>query len=117
MPKVEGTVTVKEFLSRIRLWMRVFGGKVYNLAGIPGIVRDCDYSASAYDARIKVRSKELFTIITVNGLDIYFHRLTGTIDGVGFGVTSNYSLETVRESAQIPDPFSLPRHTFRKRNQ
>jgi hypothetical protein len=30
-----------------------------------------------------VRVRDLFTIIEVNGLEIYFHRLTGTIDGVG----------------------------------
>lgn len=97
-----------------RLWIRVLAGKVYNLAGIPGIVRDCDYSSIACDARIKVRAKEMFTIINVNGLDVYFHRLTGTIDGVGLGATSSCSLEKVRESAQILEPSSLPHHTFQK---
>jgi len=27
----------------------------------------------------------LFSVVSVNGLDVYFHRLTGKIDGVGFG--------------------------------
>jgi len=66
-----------------RLWLRVLTGKIYNWAGIPGLVRDCDYKAGITDANISVRAKELFTIVTVNGLEIYFHRLTGRIDGVG----------------------------------
>jgi len=64
--------------------MRVLLAKLANLAGFPGFVRICDYEAGITDARIRVRVGEMFTIITVNGLDIYFHRLTGKIDGVGF---------------------------------
>ena len=102
------------FLSRIRLWSRVFGGKVYNLAGIPGIVRDCDYSSSAYDARIKVRAKDMFTIVTVNGLDIYFHRLTGSIDGIGLGEASNCKPAEVRESEQTHEPYAESHHMFQR---
>lgn len=68
----------------LRLRTRWYLGMILNLAGIPGLVRDCDYTASITDARVKVRASGMFTIITVNGLDIYFHRLTGKIDGVGF---------------------------------
>jgi hypothetical protein len=28
--------------------------------------------------------RPLFTIVTVNGVDVYFHRLTGGMDGIGF---------------------------------
>jgi hypothetical protein len=107
----------KMLASRMRLWARVLAGKAYNLAGVPGIVRDCDYSASVCNARIRVSAKEMFTIITVNGLDIYFHRLTGRIDGVGFGTTANsYTTDEAPESAPLPEPASpSPRHRFQKR--
>jgi hypothetical protein len=107
---------VKMLASRMRLWARVLAGKAYNIAGVPGIVRDCDYSATVCNARIRVRAKELFTIITVNGLEIYFHRLTGSIDGVGFGTTANsYTTDEVPESAPLPEPSSLTRPpTFQK---
>ena len=59
-------------------------GYIFNLAGIPGLVRNCDYEAVITDASIRVRVGEMYTVITLNGLDIYFHRLTGGIDGVGF---------------------------------
>lgn len=67
----------------LRLRLRVLWGAICNLAGLPGFVRDCDYQAGITDAHIRVRVGEIFTVITVNGLDIYFHRLTGWIDGVG----------------------------------
>ena len=105
----------KAIWGRTRLCVRVLLGKVYNLAGIPGVVRDCDYSSTTYDARISVRAKELFTIVNVNGLDIYFHRLTGNIDGIGFSGTSSCNSGPVHESGQILEPSLLPNHTFQKR--
>jgi hypothetical protein len=56
------------------------------------MVRKCDYRASVCDATVSVRTRDLFTIITVNGLDIYFHRLTGMIDGVGFSQNADCTL-------------------------
>lgn len=70
-------------LSLLRLRLRFALGQIFNLAGIPGLIRDCEYRSDITDAAIRVRAGEMFTVITVNGLDIYFHRLTGTIDGVG----------------------------------
>lgn len=89
--------------SWLRLGFRVGLGKLFNLAGIPGIVRKCDYSASTTDAQVSVRVRELFTIVTVNGLEIYFHRLTGTIDGIGS--TCGYRPDRVPESATFPTSF------------
>src|SRR5438309_1210221 len=105
-------VIFKQSVSWLRLRLRVLAGKLYNLAGIPGIVRDCDYSATICDARIRVRSKELFTIITVNDLDIYFHRLTGSIDGVGLSTPPGYcKQDEVLESGRVPVRSSLVRGT------
>jgi hypothetical protein len=67
----------------IRLRGRVFFGTVFNLAGFPGFVRNCEYKATVADVQIRVRVGKMFTVITINGLDVYFHRLTGKIDGVG----------------------------------
>lgn len=69
--------------SWIRLRIRLVLGTIFNLAGIPGMVRECDYEAGAVDARISVRVREMYTVIQIRGIDIYFHRLTGKIDGVG----------------------------------
>ena len=89
-----------QIISWLRLRFRVGLGKLFNLAGVPGIVRECDYAANTTDAQVTVRVRELFTIITVNCLEIYFHRLTGTIDGVGS--RCGYRPDRVPESAQFP---------------
>jgi len=63
-------------------WLR-FCGRVVNLAGLPGIVRECDYYSESLGVVVRVRMNPGFTVITVNGVDVYFYRLTGEIDGVG----------------------------------
>jgi hypothetical protein len=116
-PPQHPTSAVKKrvWVSWIRLRLRVLAGKIYNLAGVPGIVRDCDYAATAHDTRVQVKAGDLFTIISVNGLDIYFHRLTGSIDGIGFsGAPSSCTLDVVRGSVGLPEPSSLRRHNARK---
>jgi hypothetical protein len=62
-------------------WMRMLGS-LANLAGLPGFARDCEYDSKAMDTRVTVRNTGLYTIITVNGVDVFFYRLTGGIDGV-----------------------------------
>lgn len=102
-------------LSIIRLRLRALWGKLFNLAGLPGFVRDCDYKAGITDAQIRVRAGEMFTVITVNGLDIYFHRLTGAIDGIGF--MPDCKRVCIPESMPVPDlPVSPPR-LIHKRNE
>ena len=72
------------------LRVRWLVGKVLNLCGFASPIRECDYTASICRARITVQQRELFTVIRVNGLDIYFHRLTGNIDGVGLNPSADY---------------------------
>ncbi len=67
----------------IRLRLKFLIGKLVNWSGCPGFVRDCDYEAGIANILISVRVAELFTVINVNGVDIFFHRLTGKIDGIG----------------------------------
>lgn len=83
---------VKYMYSSFRLGIRSFLGETLNLLGLPGFVRKCDYQARVCDATVSIRTRDLFTVITVNGLDIYFHRLTGKIDGVGFNPNADCSL-------------------------
>jgi hypothetical protein len=106
----------KRWISWLRLRLRLLAGKLYNLAGVPGIVRDCDYAATAHDVKIQVRARELFTIVTVNGLEIFFHRLTGTIDGVGISPTPECLQQAeVHGSMSLPEPSALQRHSAQKR--
>ena len=47
------------------------------------MVRECDYYSQSLGVIVRVRMNPRFTVITVNGVDVYFYRLTGGIDGVG----------------------------------
>ena len=63
-------------------WLR-FYGRVANLAGLPGFVRECDYYSESLGVAVRVRMNPGFTVSTVDGVDVYFYRLSGYIDGVG----------------------------------
>ncbi len=99
--------------SRTRLRLRVLLGKLRNLAGVPGLVRDCDYQVGIASAHVKVRVCELFTVIEVNGMEIFFHRLTGAIDGIG--VITDCKSDSVPELGSAPVPADSGHHNARKR--
>ena len=58
-------------------------GGFLNLAGFPGFIRECTYHSDQLSTHVTVRLTSLYTVVTVNGVDVYFYRLTGGIDGVG----------------------------------
>jgi hypothetical protein len=70
--------------TRARLWI----GELLVQLGLPGLIVNQIYDAGVTRARVRVRLGPLFSVVSVNGLDIYFHRLTGKIDGVGFSPAS-----------------------------
>ena len=91
----------KRFLLRVRLiWdkLRIAFGRLVNKLGLPGFIADTDYEATICKASIRVRRHTLFTIISVNGLDIYFYRFTGHIDGVGFSPDADCKLAHIQGS-------------------
>jgi hypothetical protein len=69
---------------------RLWAGKLLTLLGIPGIIANQTYDAAITRAKVRVHLGPLFSVVSVNGLDVYFHRLTGKIDGVGFSPASDY---------------------------
>lgn len=70
-------------MARLPLRFRSALGALLNALGVPGFVARSEYKARVREAIIRVTLGPLFTVVSVNGLDIYFDRLTGTIDGVG----------------------------------
>ena len=63
--------------------MRVLLGRLINWLGWPGFVQPTDYNAKSAEVRVKVTTSRLYTVVSVNGIDVYFDRLTGEIDGTG----------------------------------
>ena len=86
---------VKVSWSEIKLWV----GKLANLAGYPLFVRTCEYHSEGLGTTVSVKRMELYTLISVNGTDVYFNRFTGKIDGLG--ATPNAGCTA--PSAKIPE--------------
>ena len=68
---------------RLRVRLLVECGRLANLIGWPCAIKRCEYS-SPIGVSVSVRTTNLFTIVIVNGIQVYFYRLSGRIDGVGF---------------------------------
>lgn len=66
-------------MNAVKQWI----GGLANALGVPGLVRDVEYRSRHSDATVVVRRSRLFTVVCVNGTDVYFDRLSGRIDGVG----------------------------------
>jgi hypothetical protein len=75
-------------------------GMLVNSLGLPGFVQDVEYEAGIHKAGITVKRGGYFTVVSVNGLDVYFRRFSGKIDGVGFSLTSDCTLGPVPESGR-----------------
>jgi len=102
-------IMVTKLLEKIFIWisflpfrLRMDVGAALNWLRIPGFIRPCVYEGSICKASISVRTSSLFTVIQVNGLDVYFSRLTGKIDGVGFSRASGCTLNQAELSVH-PD--------------
>ena len=67
-------------------WLAGFG-RLANLAGLPCFIREGIYHSPSLDVAVNVRASDLFTVICVNGVDVYFYRLTGAFDGAGVRAT------------------------------
>lgn len=68
-------------LKALRIGWRNICASGANLLGWPCVVRPCEYSSKL--ASVSVKCTNLFTVVTVNGVQVYFQRGTGTLDGVG----------------------------------
>ena len=64
---------------RLQQWL----GALMNAIGTPGFIRDTDYRSRTFGTRVRVRCGNLFTVISINGIDVYVCRFTGTIHGIG----------------------------------
>lgn len=68
---------------------KMYVGIALNALGFPAIIRECEYGGELGN-KVRVRKSPLFTIITVNGVDVYFSRITGTIDGTGMMANEHF---------------------------
>jgi hypothetical protein len=68
---------------KLRARMAAWLGRVLNTLGAPGFVRSGSFESRQSGTHVRVYCGELYTVVSVNGVDVYFDRLGGRIDGVG----------------------------------
>src|SRR5450755_1977173 len=68
---------------RFHQWL----GNLLNAVGAPGFLRDTEFRSRTFGTHVRVKRGQLFTVVSINGLDVYFGRFSGTVDGVGFSPT------------------------------
>jgi len=85
-----------------RLSLLTWAGRILNLAGLPGVIRSGSHHSSFGTVRVRVSA--LYTVVTVNGVDVFFYRLTGGIDGVGVTQTASYTTGGIPSTAAAVDP-------------
>ena len=62
---------------------------VFDFIGIPPMVNDVDIPDYASGIYLRISHSKRFTIVSVNGRDFWFNRLTGKFDGTGTGTVQN----------------------------
>jgi hypothetical protein len=62
-------------------------GGLINAIGVLGLGRDGEYRSSVPSCQVRVRCARAFTIVTVNGVDAYFRRFSGRVDGCATRLT------------------------------
>ncbi|MEO5926383.1 MAG: hypothetical protein ABIR70_21350 [Bryobacteraceae bacterium] len=59
-------------------------GKMLNFFGLPGFAKTGSYQAPVSGVSVRIQHTDLFTVISVDGVDVYLDRTNGDINGVGF---------------------------------
>ncbi len=80
-PTIVGASYTDILKGRLR---RLFGALLNSLR-IPGTICDCQLVDPVTHQTLTIRVGILFSRITFNGRDYYFHRITGKYDGTGMG--------------------------------
>ena len=83
---------LKEAACRLLDWMHV-----------PGFVRPLEINDPVSGHRIRISASHLFTVISINGRDYYFRRLSGKYDGTGSGVGASFRYNPTQPACCIRD--------------
>lgn len=75
-------------LSRFRGATRETLCRILDFFRVPGFVRKLEFHDKLTNTNIKIEPSFLFTVISINGRDYYFRRLSGRFDGTGSGCLS-----------------------------
>lgn len=67
---------------KVRDRLLVLLGRLANRVGLPGLVGEHEID-DAFAGKVSIRTSPWFTVISINGRDLYFRRWSGKFDGTG----------------------------------
>jgi len=71
------------FKDTLHYFMLAMLGRIMMIFKIPGFIKPMETYDRLTNSYIKVQTTKYYTIISINGKDFYFKRLTGKYDGSG----------------------------------
>lgn len=89
-PLFQGGEAVKEGATwQVIVWEHIKQrvGYLLNSLGVPGFVKPTKVYDRLTNSHLEVRLGGFFTVVSVDGKDYYFRRLTGEYDGSGMAVS------------------------------
>lgn len=83
-PRVSSaSATGRNWWPNLRLRMDEALGRWLNRHTVPGAVQPMTYRDELTGQSVEVAVSALYTVLTINGRDYYFRRLSGRFDGTG----------------------------------
>jgi hypothetical protein len=79
-PVVSGASFLTIVNGRFKGWM----GLLANRLGLPAVLSEIEITDELTGQRVSIRKGVYFTIVSLDGRDYYFKRLTGKFDGTGY---------------------------------
>ena len=85
-PRVSPVATSRNWWANIQAHVTEAFSDWLNRCGVPGAVQPMSHHDDLTGQSVSVRVSMVYTVLTVNGRDYYFHRLSGKFDGTGQSV-------------------------------
>jgi hypothetical protein len=79
------TVGKRRLFQRVWDTLRIWLGNALNRAGVPGMVKETIIPDEVTGAIVRIKTNPLYTVVSIDGRDYYFHRFTGRFGGTGMG--------------------------------
>jgi hypothetical protein len=81
--KLMNSGRIRAKISRLKYYLIECFHSFVNNIGFPCIIGEADIYDDLTQQDIKIKPGIFFTVLTINGRDYYFRRLTGKFDGTG----------------------------------
>ena len=102
---LETTTGMRRFIANLKSSIRWGLGNALNKIGWPGHIQPHSFYDPLMDWMIEITVSRAYTVISIDGRDYYFKRLTGAMDGTGSGCCARF----IQKKTGKPDGENVDR--------